>query len=52
MIPGRFQGLRVFLRTRRQELATDFAELILGKDEAKRISKEISEFAKKQEKGV
>ncbi|HHT9113270.1 MAG TPA: hypothetical protein ACFYD0_08105 [Candidatus Wunengus sp. YC65] len=34
------------------ELATDFAERILGKDEAKRISKEISEFAKKQEKGV
>ena len=34
------------------ELATDFAELILGRDEAKRISKEISEFAKKQEKGV
>ena len=34
------------------ELATDFAERILGKDEAKRISREISEFAKKQEKGV
>ncbi|HLG28817.1 MAG TPA: hypothetical protein VI387_01285 [Candidatus Brocadiales bacterium] len=34
------------------ELATDFAELILGKDEAKRISREISEFARKQEKGV
>lgn len=34
------------------ELATDFAERILGKDEAERISKEISEFAKKQEKGV
>lgn len=34
------------------ELATDFAERILGKDEAKRLSKEISEFAKKQEKGV
>ena len=34
------------------EIATDFAELILGKDEAKRISREISEFAKKQEKGV
>lgn len=34
------------------ELAMDFAELILGKDEAKRISREISEFAKKQEKGV
>ncbi len=33
-------------------LATDFAERILGKDEAKRISREISEFAKKQEKGV
>jgi hypothetical protein len=37
---------------RAAELDTDFAELILGKDEAKRISKEISEFAKKQEKGV
>ena len=34
------------------ELATDFAERILGKAEAKRISREISEFAKKQEKGV
>ena len=34
------------------ELAMDFAELILGKDEAKRISREIGEFAKKQEKGV
>ncbi len=34
------------------EIATDFAERILGKDEAKRISREISEFAKKQEKGV
>ena len=34
------------------ELATDFAERILGKDEAKRISREISEFAKKLEKGV
>ena len=34
------------------ELATDFAERILGKDEAKRLSREISEFAKKQEKGV
>ena len=34
------------------ELATDFAERFLGKDEAKRISKKISEFARKQEKGV
>ncbi len=34
------------------EIATDFAELILGKDEAKRISKEINEFMKKQEKDV
>ena len=34
------------------ELATDFAELILGKDEARRISKEISEFTNRQEKGV
>ena len=34
------------------EIAMDFAERILGKDEAKRISIEISEFAKKQEKGV
>jgi hypothetical protein len=34
------------------ELATDFAELILGKDEARRISREISEFTNKQEKGV
>ncbi|MBE7445649.1 MAG: hypothetical protein HS132_10535 [Planctomycetia bacterium] len=34
------------------ELATDFAERILGKDEAKRLSKEISEFAKRQERGV
>ena len=34
------------------ELAMDFAELILGKDEAKKIRREISEFAKKQEKGV
>ena len=34
------------------EIATDFAERILGKDEAKRLSREISEFAKKQEKGV
>ena len=52
MIPGRFQGLRGFLRTRQQRLPWTFAERILGKDEAKRISKEISEFAKKQEKGV
>jgi len=29
------------------ELATDFAELILGKDEARRISREISEFTNK-----
>lgn len=34
------------------ELATDFAERVLGKDEAKRLSKEISEFAKRQERGV
>ena len=34
------------------EIATDFAERILGKEEAKRLSREISEFAKKQEKGV
>ncbi|HHT9106379.1 MAG TPA: hypothetical protein ACFYD7_10955 [Candidatus Wujingus californicus] len=34
------------------ELATDFAELILGKDEARRISREISEFTNKREKGV
>ncbi|MDO8140320.1 MAG: hypothetical protein Q6358_02375, partial [Candidatus Brocadiales bacterium] len=34
------------------ELATDFAELILGKDEARRISKKISEFTNRQEKGV
>jgi hypothetical protein len=34
------------------ELATDFAELILGKDEAKRIGREIREFTNKQEKGV
>ena len=34
------------------EIATDFAELILGKDEAKRISKKISEFGKKREEGV
>jgi Zn-finger domain-containing protein len=34
------------------ELATDFAELILGKDEARRISREISEFTNRQEKGV
>lgn len=34
------------------EIATDFAELILGKDEAKRISKKIDEFMKKQDKGV
>lgn len=32
------------------EIATDFANLILGKDEAKRISKEIHEFIKRQEK--
>ena len=34
------------------EIATDFAELILGKDEAQRISKKISEFARKREEGV
>jgi hypothetical protein len=34
------------------EIATDFAELILGKDEAKRLSKEINEFMKKQENDV
>ncbi len=34
------------------EIATDFAELILGKDEAKRISKKIDEFMKGQDKGV
>ena len=34
------------------EIATDLAELILGKDEAKRISKKISEFGKKREGGA
>lgn len=34
------------------EIATDFAELILGKDEAKRIGQKIDEFVKRQEKGV
>jgi len=34
------------------EIATDFAELLLGKEEAKRISKKIDEFMKKQDKGV
>ena len=34
------------------EIATDFAELILGKDEAKRISNKISEFGKKREEGA
>ncbi|MBI2472873.1 MAG: hypothetical protein HYV59_16790 [Planctomycetes bacterium] len=34
------------------EIATDFAELILGKDEARRISKKISEFGKKLEEGA
>ncbi len=34
------------------ELATEFAELILGKDEAKRISEKIDEFVKKQKDGV
>ncbi|NUO07848.1 MAG: hypothetical protein HUU08_04070 [Candidatus Brocadia sp.] len=34
------------------EIATDFAKLILGDDEAKRISKKIDEFMKKQDKGV
>lgn len=33
-------------------IATDFAELVLGKDEAKRIRKKIDEFMKKQDKGV
>jgi len=37
---------------RAAEIATDFAELILGKDEAKIISKKIDEFMKKREKGV
>lgn len=34
------------------EIATDFAEIILGKDEAKGISQKIDEFMKKQNKGV
>lgn len=34
------------------EIATCFAELILGKEEAKRINKKISEYAKKLEEGV
>jgi len=34
------------------DIATDFAELILGKDEAERIVKKIDEFMKKQEKGA
>lgn len=34
------------------EIATDFAELVLGRDEAERISKEINEFMRKQEKDV
>lgn len=34
------------------EIATDFAELILGKDEAKRIGQKIDEFVKRQGKGV
>lgn len=34
------------------EIATDFAEIILGKDEAKRISQKIDEFMKKLDKGV
>lgn len=34
------------------EIATDFAELILGKDEAKRIAEKINAFVKKQEEGV
>jgi hypothetical protein len=34
------------------EIATDFAELVLGKDEAKRISQKIDEFMKKRDKGV
>ena len=33
-------------------IATDFAELVLGKEEAKRIRKKIDEFMKKQDKGV
>lgn len=31
------------------EIATDFAELILGKDEAKRITEKINAFVKRQE---
>ncbi|MDO8141115.1 MAG: hypothetical protein Q6358_06405 [Candidatus Brocadiales bacterium] len=34
------------------EIAADFAELILGKDEAERISKKISESGKKLEEGA
>lgn len=34
------------------DIATDFAALILGKDEAKRIAKTIDAFMKKQEKGA
>jgi hypothetical protein len=34
------------------DIATDFAELILGKDEAERISEKINEFIKKQEKDI
>lgn len=34
------------------EIAMDFAELILGEDEAKRIRRKINEFMKKQDKGV
>ena len=34
------------------EIATDFAELVLGKDEAKRIAEKINAFVKKQEDGV
>ncbi len=34
------------------EIAMDFAELLLGKDEAKMLSKKIDEFMKQQDKGV
>ena len=34
------------------EIATDFAELILGKGEAEKISKKIDEFMKKREEGI
>ncbi|UJS16215.1 MAG: hypothetical protein L3J17_09830 [Candidatus Jettenia sp.] len=34
------------------EIATDFAELILGKDEAKTIREKINEFTRKREGGI